>query len=318
MAKGYGNLLLTEKGLEIAHIPETEREDAVVEFYAMKSEAERHHDCFYVLSSVYDHVFSYGVFYPNFLNMTWDKFQSCQSFRGIGQRVFDLMHGFCQNPNVETLNDEATFEGKDEPRAHTGYSNPQACPVFVGDINAWEQWHREWYTAHPTEIDWSVAKNDWLPRQNLILEILKRELLAKFIEDVHQPEEARLKLSKITDNDIANEFYEQVMKHKGSQLEAYASIIGGEICRCNYYSFEQKLSSLEQKKVDSLREIYSIVNKDGHLQFISIDFGHGMFEFHNENGVHQGEFRFNGTPNKNAAKDHDFKCMDQWHKQTGR
>ena len=33
------------------------------------------------------------------------------------------------------------------------------------------------------------------------------------------------------------------------------------------------------------------------MQFISIDFGHGMFEFHDENGEHQGEFRFDGSQN---------------------
>ena len=172
MAKGYGNLLLTEEGLETAHIPETEREGAVVEFYSMKSEAERRHDRFYALASVFGHAFSYGTFYQNFYNMSWEEFQSHKSLKGIGQRAYDLMQGFCQNPNVNPLNDVATFLSKDEPRAYTGYSNPTQFPVFVGNRTSWEAWHRDWYTAHPTDIDWSEAINDWLPRPDLVLEIL--------------------------------------------------------------------------------------------------------------------------------------------------
>lgn len=318
MAKGYGNLLLTEEGLETAHIPEAEREDAVVGFYAMKSLAERHHDRFYALASIYAHAFSYGSFYPNFYNLTWADFQSCKSLKGIGQRAYDLMQSFCQNPNTITLNDVIAFIGKDEPRAYTGYSNPKPFSVFVGDRAAWETWHREWYTAHPSEIDWSKAANDWLPRKDLTLEILKRELLSKIVEDGLMQEEARMIVSAIADGNVAHEFHDRVMKHKGDALEGYASQIGGEICRSNYYTYEAVLSDMERQYAKSLREVYSIVNKNGYRQFISIDFGHGMFEFHNEKGEHQGEYRFDGSFNSPIEFDHNLKCMDLWHKQTGK
>ena len=319
MAKGKGNLLLTEEGLETAHIPEGEREGAIVEFYSMKSLAERRHDRFYVLASVYSHAFSYGAFYPNFYNMSWEEFKSNQSLKGIGQRAFDLMQGFCQNPNTGTLSDEVAFSAKDEPRAFTGYSNPGALAEFVGDRTAWDAWHREWYTTHPLDIDWTEAINDWLPRQDLILEILQRELLAKFIEAGSEKEDAKKKLAGIADKNIVHEFHKQVMAHKGDALEGYASKIGGEICRCNYYTYESELSKLEQQHASgSLREIYSIVNKDGMLQFISIDFGHGMFEFHDENGDHKGEYRFDGSPNSGSEADHGLKCLAQWRKKMGR
>jgi len=79
-----------------------------------------------------------------------------------------------------------------------------------------------------------------------------------------------------------------------------------------------ELSNLERQYAKSLREIYSIMNKDSKLQFISIDFAHGMFEFHDENGEHQGEYRFDGSYNSPKQPDHSFKCMKQWHKQTGK
>lgn len=101
-------------------------------------------------------------------------------------------------------------------------------------------------------------------------------------------------------------------------MEAYASKIGGEICRYNYYTYEKELSNLERQYAKSLREIYSIVNRNGNLQFISIDFGHGMFESHDENGKHQGEFRFDGcTSNKGSSANHDLKCVSQWRKKRG-
>lgn len=318
MAKGNGNLLLTIEGLEISHIPETKREKAVLEFYKMKTKAERHQDRFFALKSVYSHVFSYGSFYPNFCNMTWAEFQSYQSLKGISQRVFDLMQGFCQNPNACNVDDEDTFADKDEPRAHSGYSNLLEYPVFVGDSAAWEKWHREWYKMHPMDIDWDNAANYWFPRQDLILEILKRELLKRFMEDGNEVECAMEMLENIEEKNVVHEFHRQVMARQGNNLEAYASKIGGEICRCNYYTYEDKLSDLERQYAKSLREIYSIVNKNGNLQFISIDFGHGMFEFHDDNGKHQGEFRFDGcTSNKGASADHDLKCLEHWRKKRG-
>lgn len=318
MAKGYGNLLLTVEGMETSHIPEADRERAVVEFYNMKAAAERRYDRFYALEAVFGYTFSYGTFYPNFYNMTWNEFQACPSLKGIGQRAFELMQGFCQNPNVATLIDEAAFDRKDEPRALTGYSNPQAYPVFVGDRMAWEMWHRKWYAEHPSDIDWEATYNDWLPRLDLVLEILRRELRAKFREEGLAQAEIELYLSRIENKDVANVFHDEVMRFKGGQLEAYASKIGGEICLRNYYTYEAELSVLERQYAKSLREIYSIVNKAGDIQFISIDFGHGMFEFHDKDGKHQGEYRFDGSFNSVAEDNHSLKCIELWRRRTGR
>lgn len=306
MAKGYGNLLLTEEGMETALIPEKEREKAVLEFYNMKYEAERHHDRFYALSSVYGHDFSYGVFYPNFYNMTWAEFKACPSLKGIGQCAYDLMQGFCQNPNVVPLDDVMAFAEKDEPRAYTGYSNPKSYPEFVGDRSVWETWHREWYANHQEQIDWSEAENDWLPRPDLARGIMRRELINTLGRD---------KAVMIADSDVATLFHENVMKHQGDNLEAFALTIGGEICLCNYYVHERELSVMEHRQTNSLRGIYSIVNRHGQRQFISIDFRHGMFEFHNKRGVHLGEYRFDGSFNSGPDERHSLRCIEEWERQ---
>lgn len=59
----------------------------------------------------------------------------------------------------------------------------------------------------------------------------------------------------------------------------------------------------------SLRAIYSLVGSEGKKQYISVDHKHGMFEYYNDKGIHQGEFRFDGTLNKKAKKTHDLKSI---------
>lgn len=308
MVKVKGSLLVTAEELETAHIPEKERNKAVLSFYDMKSEAERNHDRFYALEAVFSHPFTYGAFYPGFMNMSWMEFQECETLKGISQTTFEMMQSFCKNPVITTLETEVDFMEKEEPQARTGYCNPTGVVDFVNDMTNWEEWHRKWNVAHQDQIDWTRVNSQFLPRPDLIHRIMRRELITNLGK-----EEAE----RIKDTDVVSEFYERVMKHKGDEIEAYASQIGGEICQCNYYKLEPELSTLEQKYAKSFREIYSIINKDGRIQFISIDFLHGMFEFHNEKGEHLGEYRFDGSYNTGIEVSHNFKCMDLWHKQTG-
>lgn len=314
MAEIKGSLLITDEGIETVNIPEVEREKAIIEFYDMKQEAERCNDRFYALASVYSHTYSYGVFYPSFLNMSWQEFQNCDSLKGVGQRAFQLMQCFCQRPNISTLHDERDFLNKEKPRTGTGYYNSKQVIDFVGNIEEWENWHKEWFIKHPESIDWSHSSNDLFPRPDLIIKILRRELLKNFLNENNSKKAHDV--SQIMDVNVANEFHEHVMKHKGDKLEAYASIIGCEICQCNFYKFEKDLSDLEQQYAKSLRNIYSII-KNGKMQFISIDFKHGMFEFHDENGAHQGEFRFDGSFNSASEQSHSLKCVKQWRRQYG-
>lgn len=308
MSKGSGSLLVTVDGLETSHIPEEERDGAIIGFYEMKSEAERHDDRFYALTSIYRHAFSYGDFYPGFVNMSWSDFKAVKTLKGISQAAFEMMQGFCQIPDVKTLSDEVEFQKTKEPHAHTGYSNPQNIPDFVGNLTDWAVWHKNWIGQHPDDIDWSVASNALFPRPDEIIRILRREVILELGEEVS---------NRIKDSNLANVFHEEIMKHKGAEIHAYANKIGGEICSCNYYTYEAELSDMERQYAKSIRAVYSIVKENGSQQFISIDFGHGMFEFHNENGDHLGEFRFDGSLNSGIEENHALKCLEQWRRQKG-
>ena len=68
------------------------------------------------------------------------------------------------------------------------------------------------------------------------------------------------------------------------------------------------MSTNEQKDCGSLREIY-VIMKDGKNQYISLDFHKGMFEFHDEKGIHLGEYLFDGTPNEEAKKSHNLRTL---------
>lgn len=315
-----GSLLITNDGLEIIHIPEKEREKAIIEFYDMKQMAERHHDRFYALSSIYSHSFSYGNFYPNFYNMSWKEFHACESTKVIGETTFQLMQSFCQYPNVTELEDEATFQTKTQPRTFTGYGNPTTQSDLVSNKETWEEWHRKWYSTHPKEIEWESESNTMFPRPSLIISILKRELSIKIreLENERNSSSEYKKINEILSGnnniEIVNAFHKYVMRHKGNELVSYAHRIGEEICISNYYTYEKRLSGLESQSAKSMREIYSIENKERQKQYISIDFKHGMFEFHNANGEHLGEYRFDGSFNSKAESDHSFKCINQLHK----
>ena len=300
---------MTAEGLETAGIDEKDRDGKVLGFYYMKSEAERHNDRFYALVSVFSHPYSYGAFYPSFVNLSWQEFQACETLKGISETTFEMMQAFCQHPGIEALQDDESFLQKEEPHAHTGYYNSTQKEDFVNNIADWEEWHRKWNVCHQELIDWNGVSNDWLPRLDLVHCILRRELRSVLGEE---------RADLIGDSDVVTEFYDKIMKHKGCNIAAYASTIGREVCLSNYYIAEKELSRMEHHAANSLREIYSIVNRHRRRQFISIDFLHGMFEFHDEHGTHLGEFHFDGSFNSKAEVDHSLRCLEQWHRQTGR
>lgn len=93
-------------------------------------------------------------------------------------------------------------------------------------------------------------------------------------------------------------------------MEAYARQFGGTIAKMNYYSLDKELSKNESKAASgTLRAIYSLTGSNGKKKYISIDHKHGIFEYYNFRGIHQGEFRFDGTKNKNANPSHNLKTL---------
>ena len=74
MAAVKGSLLVTAEGMELVHVADDSRDQAVGDFHRMKTEAERHHDRFYALMDLFSHQFSYGDFYTGLLYRPWQDF----------------------------------------------------------------------------------------------------------------------------------------------------------------------------------------------------------------------------------------------------
>ena len=192
------------------------------------------------------------------------------------------------------MTNEIDFGNLAEPRAAAGFKQPTLPLDYIYDCVSWQKWHHNWLTWHQDEIDWSDAVNQLFPRPTIIESIIKEELMKHEITP---------------NNDFTNQFHEKVMKHKGTELVAYAEEIGTKICIENYYIYEQELSKKEQSASGKHRRIFSIINKDKKKQYISIDFAHGMFEFLDEHGQHKGEFRFDGSYNSVPESNHSLKTL---------
>lgn len=287
-----GYIKIISEGMDTDKIEEKERDNAVLDFFIMKNTAESAKDSFFVSSSFYSHVFSYGNFYLDFVYQTWDAIQKTPSLKGIKQTTMQYVLNSLQCFPKEIEN--AVFHQLDEPRTIAGFKQPQVLPEYIYNKKRWQIWRNNWFVNHQDKIDWSEATNDLFPLPKIIESILKREL-------------TKHKLTH--DTDFVTQFHDKVMKHKGRDLVAYAEEIGAEICKSNYYVYESDLSKNEQKVSRSLRKIFSIKNKEKKKQYISIDFAHGMFEFFDEHGQHKGEFRFDGSFNSESEDDHSLKTL---------
>ena len=296
-----GHILIITEGLETADIPQNARNKAVVDFFDMKTIAEREGDTIYGEQGIFTNIFSYGQFYPGFVNMTWKEFNTKDSLKGIDEKTYELLQTFSQYPRVKICNDRGLFATTYLHPTHAGYRLPICLPNYIYNPNSRNQWHEQWYAEHQQNIIWP-NDNNWLPRRDKAISILKREL------SLHGKD------IPLSEKDIATAFHDKVMRHKGPEIKAYADAIGTEICQSNYYYKENDLSKMESYAHNSPRKIFSIINQNGNYQFISIDFAHGMFEFCNSTGSHQGEYRFDGTPNSTAEpENHSLTCLDTWY-----
>lgn len=287
-----GNIKILPKGMETCSIKEEERDKVVLDFLTMKNKAEDVGDLLYASSLLYSYHFSYGDFLSGLVYKAWKDIVSTESLKGIKERTIELFTASFKH--LPKTIDDAVFNNLEEPRTSACFKQPILTSDYIYDENSWQKWHHRWFTNNQEKIDWSRADNGLFPQPAIIESILKEELLK------HQ----------ITPNEeFVNQFHEKVMRHKGTELVAYADVVGTKICKGNYYIYEQELSKNEQKACGSLRKIFSIINKDKKKQYISIDFAHGMFELHDEHGNHKGEFRFDGSYNADSETNHCFKTL---------
>lgn len=300
MSKTAGHILVIPEGLETQAIPQSERDQTVRDFLDMKSVAERDGDQVYADNDIYSHDYSYGNIFTDLIYISWPALLQKETLKGISQNTHQLITRISQHPGFLPCSDPKNFLSSHNHATQAGFKIPMPPHPYIYDDSTRLQWHEKWYSEHPEKIIWPGQGNIF-PCPDKIIQILKRELSK---HNIAIPQ---------TDDDIVSSFHEEVMKHKGPDIHAYAGEIGAEICFCNYYKEEIVLSRLEERRNGSFRKIFSILSKQGKRQFLSIDFKHGMFEFLDHTGTHIGEYKYDGSHHKDAQpEDHSLLCMKEW------
>lgn len=310
-----GSILITQEGVETAIIPEEARDKSVFQFFEMLDNAQRRKDKVYMTSEAYQHKYSYGECYPRFINLLWEEFSSIDSLKGISFLTYQaITSGFGNIFYPSSINDEQEFVQQCLPQGKGGFRSPYIQDDFLCDTSRWQAWHRDHLRDHPDEIDW--GQEAWLPNREAVEKILKDEI-DRYIEQNYPAQDKEKILKEMLSqcqcdgqkNANAICFHQKVMRSKGrGERMAYIVEVGNKICNENYYTYEEELSRNEEMAVGSRRHIYSI-KRDGVKQYISFDFEKGMFELHDDKGVHLGEVMFDGAHNSNAKEDHNLRCI---------
>lgn len=290
-------------GLETVSIPEEERDKRFVQFCEL---VDFFHETKVILSKesgLDTHTFSFGMM-SDFLYGSWENIKNNVSLKGITQKTYQMMApSLMQKPKLGKEITESDWDQKQHPKTSYGLLQLTTATSYVTDIRSWQNTRAEYYANNQSYV-WKEDDNEFLPNR-----LLSDKILFDEIEKHGFVKEFSASLKIDPQNALAIVFHDKVMKNKGGSLLTYTQEIGSKICEANYYKYEEELTKKERQRAKSKRRIYSIINRDGKKQYISLDFKHGMMEFHDEHGTHLGEFRFTGLKNAEAETSHDLKSL---------
>ena len=74
-----GSILITQEGVETNSIEVDSRDKSFFNFYTMLEKALKLGDCCFMTEATYKHSYSYGDYYPAFVNLNWEDFQKIES-----------------------------------------------------------------------------------------------------------------------------------------------------------------------------------------------------------------------------------------------
>lgn len=250
--------------------------------------------------------YSFGAL-ETLLYSEWNDFEDNPSLKGIGFNTYlRFVDCFTVNPCPKEISNHA-YKAYLQRKGYIGLAKfgiPAILLPYTYDYQSYNNWQADWYRIKPSNITWS-ADSPFLPNIEYVEKVLEDELVraGKYEYTVGDAQNSRVHKLAIT-------FHDKVMRMKGPQMKSYTQEIGGKICLGNAYIYEQQLSERESKACGKDRTIYSI-EKMGVKQYISLDFAHGMFEFHDNKGKHLGEFHFDGSLNKlaDSTGKHDLKTL---------
>lgn len=302
-----GRLMLPFNGIEFQSIHRKYRDCALNTLLDLSEHAlSTNEDDILLDKRIEGHKYSFGDFYDDFLYPDWVKFHSNSILKDISLTTYQRLIASQFYQPGKSLSSQKEFNHLKLRKVYFGLTKSivKSNRFCIYTKEEFDHFKIEWYSNNPDFIDWT--EDAFLPNRQFIEETLVEEIIKHgkkdSIANIQRVKDSRERLKQITVI-----FHNEVMKHIArGEIEGYAEEVGGKICLGNYYKFEPAISTKEHQLHDSLRKVYKIL-KNGIPQYISLDFEKGMFEFHDENGHHLGEFMYDGTINSAKQKaDHDL------------
>lgn len=105
-----GNILITQEGVETSTIQEGIRDKSLFSFYEMINKAVDDGDKCFMLETAYQHTYSYGDYFPAFVNLSWDEFKSKKSLNGVSYNTYNYITNNFQNCSPSCIVNEIEFE----------------------------------------------------------------------------------------------------------------------------------------------------------------------------------------------------------------
>jgi hypothetical protein len=306
-----GHLFFVNDSFELFDVPEHKRDELLINFCKALNLARANKDSFWGTEEIYSRNYSFGTLFYGFLMRSISEINEVESLRGLSDVSLSLFHSlaYAVPGLIEITESRDKFLALNQSKnyGHCGFDFYQKPVPYVGCDECWHLWKIAWYTLNQNEILWTenIDENSFLPNLKYSEKILLREIKKKEKEQSKKEN----KIIAFDNSNVALSFHDNVMRTQGPNLAAYTIEIGGKIANANYYQYDEVLSKNESLEAKSARNIYKLLGKDGRLQYISLDHSHGMFEFHNYNGAHIGEYKFDGSYNSGADLTHNLKTL---------
>lgn len=289
--------------LDIGRLAPAKKDSCILDFLGMIDCFRKNHVSICKEKGFDSHEYPYGTAHILFY-LPWSETHTNKELDGISQNVYQMMSSsLTQYPGIGREIEDSDWDKKDEYKADFGLAvfNPVPNRYFTTSRD-WHDGRANYYRSHQQEFEWPEISDLFLPNKSYSDSLLQSEI------DRHRELAGYAQyIAELDGEPLHIRFHKGIMAHKGAGIAAYVEAIGTRICEANFYRHEAELSKAERALSHSPRKIFSMVNREGKRQFISLDFAHGMFEYIDPHGDHIGEYRLTGEFNSAAETDHGFK-----------
>lgn len=194
---------------------------------------------------------------------------------------------------------------------------------YVYDEKSWFLFHKELYLSNPSDSSYFTGT------KNTILPFI--EYTKKLITNPNQFPNQFIDIDKLY---IKNSSYLKTLGIKSQGKESFLRDIGKQIAELNFYNFNKKVSDYNNKmkndtkqkskiqknnkksksktktKQTNLKKTTNYIIYESRIGankvYLSLDLKKGAFEVCNSEGIHQGEYLFNGNKSGEAELGHSI------------